>query len=94
MPGLNGTGPQGQGPLTGRGMGYCQGAAGAGAGAGFGRGMGRGMGFGRGRGFRNRVMAPPAVADDRLGAMEAQLAALQQELTALRQQHENSDHQR
>jgi len=32
--------------------------------------------------------------DDRLGAMEAQLAALQQELTALRQQHENSDHQR
>lgn len=23
MPGFNGTGPRGQGPMTGRGMGYC-----------------------------------------------------------------------
>ena len=35
MPGQDGTGPQGQGPMTGRGLGPC------------GRGLGRGRGFGR-----------------------------------------------
>lgn len=39
MPRLDGTGPAGQGPLTGRGLGPC------------GRGMGRGMGWGRGYGI-------------------------------------------
>lgn len=42
MPGRNGTGPVGQGPLTGRGMGPC-----GGVNAG---GCGWGMGFGRRRG--------------------------------------------
>ena len=41
MPGFDKTGPQGQGPMTGRGMGPC----------GRGRGMGMRMGFGRCRGF-------------------------------------------
>lgn len=55
MPGFNGTGPNGMGPMTGRGMGYCNNnntGAGRGMGrsVGFGRGMGRGMGFGRGMG--------------------------------------------
>ena len=50
MPGRDGTGPMGGGPMTGRGMGYCTGAAqGAGYGRGFGAGRGLGMGFGRGR---------------------------------------------
>ena len=40
MPNLNGTGPNGQGPMTGRGMGPC----------------GRGMGYGRGMGFYGRGM--------------------------------------
>lgn len=44
MPGLDRTGPAGQGPMTGRGMG-----AGAGRGAGMGAGMGAGRGGGRGR---------------------------------------------
>ncbi len=48
MPGGNGTGPMGNGPMTGRGMGNCAGYAGAGR---FVRGCG--MGFG-GRGYRNR----------------------------------------
>ena len=39
MPWREGTGPEGRGPLTGRGMGPC--------GRGFGRGFGRGMGFRR-----------------------------------------------
>lgn len=42
MPGMDKTGPLGQGPLTGRGLGPC----GAGARRGFGRGMGRGFGMG------------------------------------------------
>ena len=40
MPAFDGTGPQGMGPMTGRGMGPC------------GRGMGRRFGFGFGRGGR------------------------------------------
>jgi len=40
MPTFDGTGPQGAGPMTGRGMGRC------------GKGMGRGFGFGFGRGGR------------------------------------------
>lgn len=61
MPAGNRTGPQGMGPRTGRGAGYCAGYDSPGFanqrfGGGFGRGFGRGM-FGRrgfsGRGFRN-----------------------------------------
>ena len=65
MPGGNGTGPAGMGPMTGRGAGYCAGYSTPGytnpiAGGGFGRGMGRGGGFGRGmgRGFGFRAAAP------------------------------------
>ena len=43
MPYRDKTGPQGQGPMTGKGLGPC----------GVGRGLGRGMGFGRGRGFQS-----------------------------------------
>ncbi len=66
MPGFDGTGPRGQGPMTGRGMGYC--AVPIEEGSGYrpavhpyvaygqtprfwGRGFGRGRGFGFGRGF-------------------------------------------
>lgn len=50
MPNMDGTGPQGMGPMTGRGMGPC----GQGGGQGF-RGMrrGAGRGFGRGMGRMN-----------------------------------------
>ncbi len=53
MPGRDRTGPQGQGPVTGRGLGQCTGRnvpwpAGAGR-YGYGFGPGRGMGFGWGR---------------------------------------------
>jgi len=66
MPFGNGTGPQGLGPRTGRGAGYCSGSGmpgsmnpapgGAGFGFGYGRGTGR-QGFGRGRGWRNCYLA-------------------------------------
>lgn len=62
MPGGNGTGPAGMGPMTGRGAGLCAGYAvpgyanpvggrGLGMGFGGGRGIGRGRGFGRGFGW-------------------------------------------
>jgi hypothetical protein len=54
---LNGMGPNGQGPLTGRGMGNCVGGQGGSGGfsAGLGRG-GAGMGMGLGRGGRGSGM--------------------------------------
>jgi len=65
MPGGDGTGPMGAGPMTGRAAGYCAGYGvpgymnpWPGGGRGFwrfGRGFGRGLGFGRGfgRGYRH-----------------------------------------
>ncbi|HDR15608.1 MAG TPA: hypothetical protein ENN79_09055 [Desulfobacteraceae bacterium] len=47
MPGFDGTGPAGYGPMTGRGRGYCA----PGYGGAFRRGFGGGFGYGRGRGF-------------------------------------------
>ena len=55
MPRGDRTGPEGMGPMTGRGMGYCAGYDMPGymhPGYGYGRGYGRGYGWGRGRGFR------------------------------------------
>jgi hypothetical protein len=71
MPGGNGTGPQGMGPMSGRAAGYCAGYAGpgfanpvGGRGNGFGRGGGRGGGGrggggrgGGGQGWRHRFYA-------------------------------------
>lgn len=57
MPRGDRTGPMGQGPVTGRGLGYCSGmdripvrGCGFGRGYGFGRGKGRGPGPGPGPG--------------------------------------------
>jgi hypothetical protein len=62
MPRFDGTGPMGQGPMTGGGFGYCGAGSrarttwgfgrGRGAGRGFGAGFGRGRGFGRGFGWQ------------------------------------------
>jgi hypothetical protein len=49
MPGKNGTGPMGAGPLSGRGFENCAGRGQGQTGQGFGRGLGQG-GNGRGRG--------------------------------------------
>ena len=56
MPGGDGTGPGGMGPMTGRATGFCAGYSVPGytnpvGGRGMGMGWGRGGGFGRGRGF-------------------------------------------
>ena len=64
MPRGDRRGPNGMGPMTGRGLGYCNNYStpgftkgvprgGAGFNQGYGRGYGRGMGGGFGRGYRN-----------------------------------------
>ncbi len=58
MPQGDGTGPNGQGPMTGRRMGFCAGFNNPGfMNSGFGRGLRRafGNGFGNGRGFGFRA---------------------------------------
>jgi hypothetical protein len=69
MPGGDGTGPAGMGPMTGRAAGYCSGYpapgfAHPGFGCGFGFGFGRGLGYGfHGfRGGRGRCLAAPYFA--------------------------------
>lgn len=54
MPGFDGTGPMGAGPMTGGAKGFCNPAY-----TGYGGGYGYGRGFGRGRGFRGRFGAGP-----------------------------------
>jgi hypothetical protein len=69
MPGRDGTGPLGKGPMTGRGAGFC------------GAGRRAGGGFGRGRQVRNRAWrrevsgVDPEVSDiqSRVEALEAAL---------------------
>lgn len=75
MPRGDGTGPAGQGPMTGRALGYCAGynspgytkgygmgmAWGGGRGRGA-RGFGRGMAWGRGRGWGYRTFYPSLVS--------------------------------
>jgi len=71
MPGGDGTGPMGLGPMTGRAAGYCAGYPVPGymnpiPGRGFG---GRGRGFGRGRGWAARAAwGVPAAAPPGYGA--------------------------
>ena len=91
MPGLNGTGPMGIGPMTGGARGLCSGknaqgynnpAAGRG-GMGYGRGRGRGGGFGRGLGrwFAARWNSPGLTGTPYGTGLSAQ-----EEVNALRNQ--------
>ncbi len=73
MPGFDGTGPWGAGPMTGGGRGFCNPAGYAGPvqgwyGRGGGRGFGRGRGPGRGRGFGWRWAPPHNYYDAPYGA--------------------------
>ena len=65
MPQGDRTGPNGQGPRTGRGMGFCAGYPTAGfMNQGFGRGCRGGFGRGRGFGFRQQgVMQPQVITE-------------------------------
>ena len=90
MPAGDRTGPEGMGPMTGRGAGYCapgqMNNAGPGSGFGRGRGMGRGYEFRRFGNWRARVPYTPPTRDQQLDALKAQSAGLESELKAVREQ--------
>lgn len=77
MPKMDNTGPQGLGPMTGRGMGLC------------GRGFGYGRGFG-GRNFSWRKFASPknelATLEDEEKILEEELAIIREEKEALKKE--------
>jgi len=88
MPGFDGTGPRGQGPMTGGGFGNCTGggyALGSTRGAGFGRGRGQGRGFGRGFGRCGYLAGAPyggfaqLTGADEKSFLESRLTWLEQE---------------
>jgi len=87
MPRGDGTGPNGQGPMTGRGMGYCAGYSVPGfMQPGFGRGMGRGFGRGRGFGWRARAMQVMPIQQPAVITEKQEKQFLEQELTALKEE--------
>lgn len=81
MPGRNGNGPTGAGPMTGRGMGFCTGSARQAGRYGLGsfcrRFFGRGFGLGRG------LTANPAPSQTEREELQAQRDALKNRLEAL-----------
>lgn len=91
MPGFNQRGPQGLGPMTGRGLGVCgnRNMAGAGYGAGYcGRGFGRGFGGGgRGMGRWFDPVAGPGAADET--TLQERARMLEEELNAVKAQLKN-----
>jgi len=76
MPKFDGTGPMGQGPRTGRGMGNCQGA-----------GMGYGRAYGNGQGacrrFLNRKEESEMLKDEE-SILEQDLKAIKERLAELK----------
>jgi Family of unknown function (DUF5320) len=68
MPGFDGTGPMGMGPMTGRGMGFC------------GFGLGRKFGMRRGFGRFGMGWMQPANKDEELKAMQDYLKTLEEEI--------------
>jgi len=87
MPGYDRTGPRGQGPMTGRGFGYC------GTGRGnrrsgfrrFGVGMGYGRGAGYGRGNRRAYYndAPPVSPEEEKDMLKEEIEFLRGRLDEL-----------
>ncbi|MBW6442369.1 DUF5320 domain-containing protein [Patescibacteria group bacterium] len=81
MPGYDGTGPNGQGPLTGRGLGSCENDQIA-------EGYGRGFARGRGYGFRGRFAQPKIFQNSRPLTEEEERVLLKRELNLLNEDKE------
>jgi len=107
MPGGNGTGPAGMGPMTGRAAGFCAGTGMPGYANGVpGRGFGRGFGMGRGGsgrggfGFRNQFYATGltgwqraagAIPQSDVGALKDQAKYLAETLADVQKRIEELD---
>ena len=86
MPGRNGSGPTGAGPMTGRGMGFCSGRQAGQHGLGYfcRRFLGRGFGFGRGFiGNSTSFQSDKEQLQAQRDALKNQLDALEKELERL-----------
>jgi hypothetical protein len=104
MPGGDGTGPMGRGPMSGRAAGTCAGSGMPGSanpvpGRGFGMGFGRGRGaggrgpVGGGRGWRNMFFATGLPGWMRFGdqqTLKTQVEGLQSELDFIKKRLENT----
>jgi hypothetical protein len=99
MPRGNGTGPDGMGPMTGRGAGYCNSFAAPGCAgpAGFGRGLGCGFGnhrMYRAAGMPDRTRVSMAAVDEKTYLsnqaeyLENQLQLVKNRLTSLKEDSE------
>ena len=88
MPGRNATGPMGQGPLTGRGMGPCGGGAAYGGRIGRGRRMSSGYGMHMGRNQYGYYPQVELSADQQKEMLTNQKAILESELAALQKKLE------
>ena len=77
MPKLDRTGPSGQGPRTGRGMGNCEGGRGIGWGRGYGCGCGGGL-FGR---MFYTKEEQSELLKERAAMLEEELKAIKEELS-------------
>lgn len=96
MPGFNGRGPEGMGPMTGRGMGRCAPKTDVSTGrAYYGRGVGfRGRGCGRGFGFRwndaagnyNRAVYREQDTDEYVRSLETELDEVKREIESLKKE--------
>ncbi|MCD6113611.1 MAG: DUF5320 domain-containing protein [Bacteroidales bacterium] len=96
MPRGDRTGPAGNGPMTGRQMGYCAGnnqpgfvnsgygSYGRGFGRGRGFGIGRGLGYGRGFGYYNYPI--PQYSSSNKEALKNEINALKEHLSFLEKQ--------
>ena len=82
MPGFDRTGPQRQGPMTGRGLGPCGG--GRGFGMGFGRGRGQGRGLGRYFGWN-----APQTKVEKIEDIKAYKKALEEELEDVKKEEDD-----
>ena len=84
MPAGDRTGPEGMGPMTGRGAGNCAGVA---TDYGIGRGRG-GAGCGRGRGMNRRQGFGTAMLtrEEQVKSLNAQTAGLELQLKAIQEQ--------
>ena len=85
MPGRDRTGPEGRGPMTGRGAGLC----------GSGRRAGFGLRCGPGRGRRNRLGIGPGQnrtdLQNELNSLQRSITLVQAELDALDTLHDTKD---
>ena len=90
MPRGDKTGPDGQGPMTGRGLGYCAGYSTPGCMDNIpGRGMGRGHGFGRGLGLGFRGGKGPGYYPYSFRPSPYSVPTKEEELYILKAQAEN-----